>query len=118
MKVTVELSEDVVQRARAAAAQGQRPLEDVLAEWIGRAATERPVELLPDDQLVALCNAQMDPHQQDELNELLSAKQEGALPEPQRFRLDELLRIYRRGLVRKAQALHVAVQRGLSQPLS
>lgn len=33
-------------------------------------------------------------------------------------RLDELMHLYRRGLVRKAQALKVAVERGLRPPLS
>jgi hypothetical protein len=36
----------------------------------------------------------------------------------QRQRLDELMQVYRHGWVRKAQALQVAVQRGLRPPLN
>ena len=34
-----------------------------------------------------------------------------------RRRLDELMHVYEQGLLRKAQALRVAVQRGLREPL-
>ena len=112
-KVTVELPEELAQRARAVAAQTHRRFEEVLVEWMDRAGTERTVESLPDDELLALCGRQLDSGQQEELSELLSRNREGLLQETQRERLDELMRIYRRGLVRKAQALRTAVARGL-----
>jgi hypothetical protein len=39
-KVTVELPEELAQRASAVAAQTRRRFEDVLVEWIGRAGAE------------------------------------------------------------------------------
>ena len=42
-----------------------------------------------------------------------SDDRDGLLQEPERRRLDDLMRVYRRGLVRKAQALRTAVARGL-----
>ena len=47
--VTLELSDDVARRAREAARRTGRRLEDVLAEWIGRAAaSEETMLLMPD----------------------------------------------------------------------
>jgi hypothetical protein len=116
--VTLEIPEQAAQRAREIAARTQRRLEDVLVEWIDRAVTESPVESLPDDQVLALCDLQMEAAQQEELTDLLAGHREGHLGEAERARLDELMHIYRRGLVRKAQALKVAVERGLRPPLN
>jgi hypothetical protein len=116
-KVTVELPEELAQRARAVAAQTQQPFEDVLVEWMERAGTEPAVELLSDTQLLALCDRQMDAGPQEELSDLLDRNREGPLADAERRRLEELMRSYRRGLVRKAQALKVAVARGLKPRL-
>jgi hypothetical protein len=112
-KVTVELPEELAQRARAVAAQTCRPFEEVVVEWIARAGAEPPVECLADEELVALCDLQLGGEEQEELSELLARNREGELPEGERDRLDQLMGIYRRGLVRKAQALKTAVARGL-----
>jgi hypothetical protein len=117
-KVTVELPEDLAQQVRTVAARTQRPFAEVLVDWIRRAGAEPVLELLSDEELLAVCDSQLDPDQQDELSELLERNQEGSLPGPERARLDELMRSYRAGLLRKAQALKVAVSRGLRPRLS
>jgi hypothetical protein len=116
--VTLELPEDLALRVRDIATRTQRRLEDMLIEWIDHAATDPPLELLPDSQILALCELQMDVEQQDELGDLLARNREGLLDETERQRLDELMQVYRRGLVRKAQALQIAVARGLKAPLN
>ena len=116
--VTLELPEEVARRAREVAARTHRRPESVLLEWIGRVVAESPVESLPDDQVLALCDMQMDVGQQAELGDLLARNQEGLLSSAERVRLDELMQIYRRGLVRKSQAVKVAVERGLRPPLN
>jgi hypothetical protein len=80
-------------------------------------SVERPVTSLTDEEVLELCDAQMPPEEQSELNELLEANREGTLDGAQQDRLDVLMQKYRRGLVRKAQAWQVAVQRGLREPL-
>jgi hypothetical protein len=112
-RVTVELPEDLARRAREVATLTHRRVEEVLVEWIDRAGSERAVELLPDDELLALCDGQMDAAQQQDLGDLLDRNREGSLQGPERDRLEELMRVYRRALVRKAQALKTAVSRGL-----
>jgi hypothetical protein len=100
------------------AARTRRRLEDVLIKWMDRTVTDLPVEYLPDDQVLALCDLQLEPVQQAELSQLLARNREGALSSTEISRLDALMQIYRRGLVRKAQAFNVAVQRGLRPLLS
>ena len=116
--VTLELPEPLAQSARAVARQTQRSVEAVLLEWLDRAATELPVELLPDDQVLALRDIQLSADQQEALSDLLARQREGGLTGVERTQLDSLLALYRRGLVRKAQALKVAVDRGLQLPLN
>lgn len=116
--VTLELSEDVARGAREVAARTDRRLEEVLVEWLDHMWAEQPIEMLPDDQVLALAEQQMTADENQELSDLLARNREGTLDEPGRARLDELMQVYRRGLVRKARALKVAVERGLRPPLS
>ena len=55
--------------------------------------------------------------QQEELSRLLALNRENQLSPAEQQRLDELMQLYRRDLVRKAHALQIAVQRGLKPPL-
>ena len=116
--VILELPEGVTIRAEAVARKAQRRLEDVLVEWLDHTAADLPVELLPDDEVLALCDGQMSDTQQDALHDLLALQREGQLSVGDRKQLNELLRAYRRGLVRKAYAWKVAVERDLRPPLN
>jgi hypothetical protein len=82
-----------------------------------KCGNEKPVEALPDGEVLALTELQLAPEQQSHLNELLERNREGILDSEGQRQLDELMRIYEDGLLRKAQALRVAVERGLWQPL-
>jgi len=115
--VSLDLPPDLAQRAAAVAQQTHRRVEDVLLEWLGRAARDVPIESLPDDQVLALANREMNNSEQRELSALLSSQREGTLDEAARRQLDKLMASYRRGMVEKAQALKVAVERGLRSPL-
>jgi plasmid stability protein len=117
-RVTLELPDELAMRARALATRTHRRLEDVLVDWLDRAAIEPPVESLPDAELLALCDIELSPQQQAELDELLAHNREGQLDEKGRAQLDSLMQVYRRGLVRKAEAIKVAVERGLRPPLT
>ena len=115
--ITLELPELLAQRARAVAKQTNRRMEDVLIDWLKQIEHEPPIESLPDDQLLALCDLQMEPDQNEELSDLLARNREGQLDEAEHQKLDELMQVYRIGLLRKAQALKVAVERELRPPL-
>lgn len=116
--VTLELPDALVRSARALAERSNRRIEDVLIEWIDRSANEVPIETLSDDEVLVLCALEMQDADQQVLSELLTRQREGVLDEAERPTLDALMGTYRRGLVRKAQALKVAVERGLRPPLS
>ncbi|HUY79050.1 MAG TPA: hypothetical protein VMV29_19910 [Ktedonobacterales bacterium] len=115
--VTLELPKDIAESARAFAAESHRPLEDVLVEWLSIIANDIPVHLLPDEQVLALRDMQMDATQQEEMSDLLAAQGDGTIDDAGRKRLKELLKIYGNGMIRKSTALQVAIERGLQPPL-
>lgn len=116
--VILDLPEQVTQSARQVAAYTQRSLKDVLLDWLVQGALDVPVELLTDEQVLALTRSQLSASQQVELNALLASNRETHLDAQQQARLEVLMAAYRRGLVRKAQAVKVAVERGLLPPLN
>ncbi|MEP7198423.1 MAG: hypothetical protein ABI874_01285 [Chloroflexota bacterium] len=116
--VTLELNEALLWRTKEVAQRTHRRVEDVLMEWLDQLAVEPPVTALPDEQVLALCDGQLDDVTQFELSDLLARNRENQLTPMELRRLDELMSLYRRGLVRKAQAWHVAVERGLRPPLN
>lgn len=117
-RVTVELPDDLAQRARAVAARTHRPFEEVLIDWLDRAGGEVAIESLPDEELLVECDAQLSSDQQAQLSDLLSRNQDGQLDDAESARLEELMQAYRQGLVRKARALKTAIARGLKPRLN
>lgn len=79
---------------------------------------ESPFDTLPDDQLLAAATWTLPEDQRQELIVLIDAYHERELTHAERSRHDDLMQIYRRNLVRKAQALQVAVERGLVPPFA
>jgi hypothetical protein len=116
--ITLELPEPLASSARIVAERTRRRVEEVLVEWLDQVAGGLPVEMLPDEQVFALRDQQMSTDQQNELSALLADQREQQLDARRRDRLDELLAIYRHGMVRKAQALKTAVERGLQPSFS
>ncbi|MBX3059292.1 MAG: hypothetical protein KF770_22715 [Anaerolineae bacterium] len=116
--VTLQLPNRVASTARSLAQQTKRPIEDILVEWLDHAVADLPISSLNDEQVLALTKLQLDQQQQKQLSELLAKNREGTLAPPEMQQLNELMQVYRHGLVRKAEALKVAVERGLVSPLS
>ncbi len=83
--VSLDLPPDLAQRAAAVAQQTHRRVEDVLLEWLDRAASDVPIESLPDDEVLALANREMSNSEQRELSALLSSQREGTLDEAARI---------------------------------
>jgi hypothetical protein len=104
-QVTIQVSDEVARHASQVAAQTSQRIEDVLAGWLQSAISELPVENLPDDEVLALSELRLPPDQQAAMSDLLERNRENMLDNDERHRL------------RKAQALRVAVQRGLREPL-
>ena len=106
-----------MRQAATVASQTQRRIEEVLAEWLESVVNELPVEALSDGDVLGLTELQLSDDQQTALSELLERNRENSLDEKDRRHLDELMRVYEHGLLRKSQAFRVAVQRGLLEPL-
>ncbi|MEO1389827.1 MAG: hypothetical protein AAFV85_21015 [Cyanobacteria bacterium J06634_6] len=116
--INLDIPDSIVQQAQQLASQNQQRLEDILLEWLTHSFTEHPVETLPDSQVLALCHMQLDEQQQSTLDSLLDKQREDELTLVDSQELQFLMKLYRRGLLRKAKALKVAVERGLVPPLS
>lgn len=116
-QITIEVSEQIVRQAMQVAAKTERSVEEVLVSWLESVVTELPVDELPDREVLALTESQFTDEQQATFSALLSQNMEGALDAQGQKQLDELMRLYEHGLLRKSQALRVAVQRGLIAPL-
>lgn len=116
--ISLDIPDSIIKQAQQLATQNQQRLEDVLLEWLTHSFTEHPIETLPDSQILALCNMQLDEQQQATLNTLTEKQREESLTPADSQELQFLLGLYRRGLLRKAKALKVAVERGLLPPLS
>ncbi|MEL6606214.1 MAG: hypothetical protein AAFP20_23650 [Cyanobacteria bacterium J06614_10] len=116
--ISLDIPDSIVQQAQKLASENQQRFEDILLEWLIRSFTEHPVETLPDSQILALCHMQLDEQQQEALDTLLAKQREDELTPTDSQELQFLMKLYRRGLIRKAQALKVAVERGLVSPLN
>lgn len=112
-KITLALGRDVLTRAQATARRNGCALEDVLAEWLDRYANELPVDSLTDDEVLHLCDLEMNLLERQELSVLLAHHRVRDLADDERRRLNDLIHLHRRVLVRKAQAIQVAFLRGL-----
>lgn len=104
-KVTIDLPDDLARRARAMVAAGRRRLEEAVVECVRWAVAEPEVNAPPDAELLRLCDAMLEPGDQQEPSDLFADSREGRLDAMGRARLDELMALYRRGLVLKAQRL-------------
>jgi hypothetical protein len=116
-QITLRISDEVARHATNIAAQTERSIEEVLTAWLDALVNEVPIEGLPDSEVIRLTQLQLTEQQQDALSHLLTLNREGTLDAAGRDQLDELMRLYEHGLLRKAQALRIAVQRGLISPL-
>lgn len=116
-QITIQVSDRVMRSATHLAAQNQRRIEEVLADWLEQVLTEMPVEAMPNEEVLALTELQLTMEQQATLSNLMAQNREDTLDVEGRRQLDELMGVYEHGLLRKAQALRVAVQRGLREPL-
>ena len=124
-QVTLHLRDEVYQRAAMVGDRSGRPVADVLSESIELSLNplgvsgngDNPAEWTNEEVLEA-ATAKMPAKQDKRLSELLDAQQAGELTEADRAELTALMLTYQRGLLRKAQGLREAVQRGLREPLA
>jgi predicted transcriptional regulator len=124
-RVMVTLHDEVYRRVEHLAALTHREVADLLADTITLALQPLAVSTesvpvitsLADEEVLGLTELQMAPEQDRRLSALLQTQQERALSAAEQGELVTLMQVYQEGLLRKAQALHEAVRRGLRTPL-
>jgi predicted DNA-binding protein len=124
-QVTLTLPDEVYRRAERLAQLSSREVADVLADTIElslspvglKSEAVEPVSGLSDEEVMALAELQLASDQDQRLSSLLDKQQAGTLIEAERSELLALMQVYQESLLRKAQALREAVQRGLREPL-
>jgi hypothetical protein len=116
--IILELPEPLVKKVKEIAALNHQGIEEMLIEWIDRTINEIPIDSLPNEQVLALCNLQMGEQQQRVFSDLQARNSEGLLNAQEIKKLNELMQVYRHGSVRKAKAMQVAVMRGLVPALN
>ncbi len=125
-RVEIILPDEVYRRAERLAQLVSRNVAEVLADTLTLSLpslspqTEmvQPVTELSDAEVLTSTELQMTADQDRRLSTLLERQQAGQLSDSEGQELLALMQIYQEGLLRKAQALHEAVRRGLREPLA
>jgi hypothetical protein len=117
-EVTLQVSDNIWHYAKSVAKKSKRRIEEVLSDWLEKGSNEIEVEKLSDTEVIALAELKMPVKQQKVLHKLLAKNGEGELTTEEKKQLDEMMEDYEIALLRKSQALCVAVERGLMKPLS
>jgi hypothetical protein len=125
-RVEIILPDEVYRRAERLAQLVSRNVADVLTDTLMLALPSlspqpeltQPITELADAEVLALIALQMMPAQDRRLSLLLERQQAGQLSDSEGHELLALMQVYQEGLLRKAQALHEAVRRGLREPLA
>ncbi len=122
-QITLNLPEEIMERANQWAKFTGQAVDDLLAEAIelSLAPLEGDVaaslENWSDEKVLAATNTQMSPAEDRRISELLGCQQGGVLTEQERMELRSLMTVYQGGLLRKARALREAIRRGLREPI-
>jgi hypothetical protein len=124
-QVTVTLPSELYEHAKRWATLTRRDLPETLADALALVlnpisatpALEKPIAMLSDRQVLALCRAQLKPSQGHRLNDLLRRQREGTLSAKGRRDLIGLMQTYDRLWIRQSEAFAEAVHRGLRKPL-
>ena len=113
--VTLELPDEVYQRARRVAQTTRRPLEEVMLAWIRPPAQVKLPELehLPNEELLRAARATPPPEHTHRLQELLATQRQRSLSEDEQREAVELVEHEDFVTLRKARALFLLKQRGI-----
>lgn len=124
-QLTVTVQDRVQDRARQLSRLTGHSMEEMLAAllelslspFIPQIDFDQSLSSLPDSEIVALTDLQMQPERSQRLSALLDKQQNAAMTETERIELQTLMHVYEIGMVYKSQALAEAVKRGLQAPL-
>ena len=116
--VTLDLPEEIYQRAQQVADATQRPIEQVVIEWIHLPQSELGevvvrLETLSNDQLLQIARSRISSDHSHRLQELLSTQQQRTLTEKEQQEAVALVEQEDLLTLQKARALFLLNQRGV-----
>lgn len=123
--ITLELTDDLIDRARKQAAQSDQPIEQVLVRQL-EAAFSEPLPILPADEqaeldalaylstdaLWTIAREQMPHDQQNRMQMLMSGNTKGKLTTTEFAELENLVEQGQRLMLRKAKAAALLTEKG------
>ncbi len=118
-QLTLDLPENLVARAQTIALRAGQSVNDLLAESIELSlkpwgtVVEGDIHQCGDEEVLKACDLELSTEDDRRLTELLQRQQAETLLVHEQAELTSLMQVYQEGLVRKAEALREAVQRGL-----
>lgn len=112
-QITIQVSDQAIQHAARIAATTRQSVETVVTGLVESYLAELPVDMLSDQEVLALTELKLAAEEQERLSDLLYENREGLITDEGREELNRLMKVYERGQLRKAQALEEAVKRGL-----
>lgn len=116
-QITLQVSNNALQHAAQIAARTNQSVENVLLSTLESFYAEPPIESLSDQEVIDLTKLKFTDEEQERFSDLLYENREGLLTAERHEELDQMMKVYERGQLRKAQALEEAVKRGLIAPL-
>lgn len=116
-EVTLTIPENAWLYAKAAANRSKQKIEDVLVSWIEKGSSEVDLEKLSDAEILGLTKTKISSEKQERLSELLFKNREIGLNNEEQEELDLMVEVCELNNLKKAEALHIAVKRGLIKPL-
>ncbi len=117
-EVTLKISDRIIQQARQTASKKDYRVEDVLTDWLESIFEEKFTDKMSDEEILSLTKIKISPKDQNRLSELLFKSRETGLDETEQRELDLMIEISEPNMLKKSEALRIAVERGLIEPLS
>ena len=120
-QLTLNLRDEIARQAQTLAALEGKAVEEFLAGVVEQNLAEDPeaelrrLATLSDEDVLALADLAMTPHEDERLVELLEANSEGRLTPAERQELDALVRLNTEGMLKKSLGWAEAARRGLRQ---
>jgi hypothetical protein len=124
--VTLNLPDEIYQRAERFARLANRDLASILTDTVvsslppfsDQIDTLPSIEELSDRAILDLANSRLSEAQDLRLSELLGKQREGEMVGDEPQELEALMQIYNEGWLRKTAGLVEAVKRGLMEPMA
>jgi hypothetical protein len=124
--VTLNLPDEIYQRAERFARLANRDLASILTDTVVSSLPPLSdqidalpsIEELSDRAILDLANSRLSEAQDRRLSELLGKQREGEMVGDEPQELEALMQIYNEGWLRKTAGLVEAVKRGLMEPMS